>query len=202
MLRTLLALVILTGLAHADDRADFASDIKEATGAYHDQFTIAKLSTFKLSAKCWKKMHDKNENGIHTATFWVGYVRDFAKRSTGDDWNATETANNSDRENNKGAVEKQVNAFASKFSFTLANDGADCDTTTGSLMLRYWTTIGDALQYLSGKKQVAIVLNVTGKTKDVTVVTRGRTITITASRDVEPGEWDQKILKGIKASKL
>lgn len=196
------ALTVSPAVARADDRTSFADEVKAATGNYHDAYIIQQLTSFKLGAKCWKKMHNSDENGIHTATFYVGYVQAYAKRATGDDWNGLETANNSDRDNNKAGVEKKVKEFSPKFSFELTNDGDDCDTTTGSLMLRYWTTVGDALQYLSAKKPVKIVLNVTSKAKDIAVKTTGNTIVITGPRDSEPKEWDQKIVKGFKQTKL
>jgi len=203
LISSVLALAFIAPTAaYADDKEDFADDVKDATGAYHDHYIIDKLTTFKLGAKCWKKMHDKNENGIHSATFYVSEVREYAKRATGDDWSSIETQGNSDREKNKPIVEKMVNDFAPKFSFTLTNDGDDCDTTMGSLMLRYWGTAGDALQYLSAKKPVKIVLNVTSKTKDIAVKISGSTITITGSRDIEPKEWDTKITTAFKRSKL
>jgi len=185
-----------------NDMEEFAEDVKDASGAYHDSYIIEKLTNFKLGAKCWKKMHNKDENGIHTATFYVAYVREYAKRVTSDDWASIETQGNNDREKNKSLVEKMVKDFAPKFSFTMTNEGDDCDTTMGSLMLRYWGTVGDALQYLSGKKPVKITLNVTSKTKDVDVKISGGNITITASRDIEPAEWDTKITKAFKRSKL
>ncbi|HEV7557313.1 MAG TPA: hypothetical protein VGO00_17720 [Kofleriaceae bacterium] len=195
-------LVASTLIARADERHDFALDIKDYTGDYYKQFIMEKLTTFKLGAKCWKKMHDKNENGQHSASFWVGYVADYAKKAGAGDFSAVESQNNNDREKNKPLVEKMVNDFAGKFSFTLTNDGDDCDTTMGSLMLRYWGTVGNALQYLSGKNKVNITLNVTAKTKDIETKVSGNNITITASRDIEPGEWDQKIEKAIKRSNL
>jgi len=200
----LLATAFLTApvTARADDREDFADDVKDATGNYTDHYIIQNLTNFKVGAKCWKKMHNKDENGIHSATFWVGYIRDYAKRATGDDWTSIETQGNSDREKNKPVVEKMVKEFAPKFSFTLINEGDDCDTTSGSLMLRYWGTVGEDLQYLSGKKPVKITLTVTAKTKDIAVKVSGNNIDITGSREIEPAAWDEKITKAFKRSKL
>ena len=196
------AILLTTTIAHADDRSDFGEDVKDATGAYHDQYIVDKLITFKLGPKCWKKMHDTNENGIHSATFFVASVREYAKRVTGDDWSAIETQGNSDREKNKALVEKMVNEFAPRFSFTLINEGDDCDTTTSSLLLRYWTTVGDDFQYLSGKKKVSITLDVTPTIKDIEVKVSGGNITIKGSRDIEPAEWDAKIAKAFRRAKL
>jgi hypothetical protein len=204
--RTLLALLALTlaapHVAHADDQDAFAQDVKDYTGNYYGQFVMEKLTHFKVGAKCWKKFHDKDTNAQHTASFWVGYVLEYAKRATGDDWAAIETQGNTDREKNKPTVEKMVKDFGAKFSFTLVGEGDDCDTDQGSLMLRYWGTVGDALQYISGKTKVAITLTMSSKTKDIGVKISGGTIAITASKDVEPAAWDEKITKPIKRAKL
>jgi len=192
-----------TSFASANDRDDFADDLKDYTGAYYSHYIIDHLTTFKLGDKCWAKMHDKDENGIHTASFWIGYVHELAKRVTKDDWSAIETQGNSDREKNKPVVEAMIKDFAKKkLSFTLVAEGDDCDTTSGSLMLRYWTTVGDSLQYLSGKSKVTIKLTVTAKTKDVTVKVTKSAIEITGSRDIEPAEWSEKIAKAFRRSKL
>ncbi len=74
--------------------------------------------------------------------------------------------------------------------------------TKNSLMLRYWTTIGDNLAALSGKKKVTITLQMSSKTKDIDVNVSGGNITIKASSAIEPAEWDQKIAKGFARAKL
>ena len=62
-------------------------------------------------------------------------------------------------------------------------------------------TVGDALQYLSGKTKVSITLTVTPKTKGVTVKVGKGTIAITGSRDIEPKDWSEKIEKAFRRSK-
>jgi hypothetical protein len=184
--------------AAADPRADFAAHLHEYTGDYYRPFVIEKLTTFKLGKACWKKMLDKNENGEHSASFFTADVAELAKRLAGDDWSEIESANNSDREANKPKVEKLVDAFHARFSFTLTADGDDCDTTTGSLMLRYWTTVGELLKDWTPKSGKAfITLNVSAKAKDVSVTASkdGTKFTITAPRDKEVAEWDTKITR-------
>ena len=127
-----LTLVAAPVVARADDQGEFAQDVKDYTGNYYAQFTMEKLTHFKLGAKCWKKFHDKDTNAQHSASFWVGYVLEYAKRATGHDWAAIETQGNSDREKNKPVVEKMVGDFASKFSFTAGASRKNSELATGS----------------------------------------------------------------------
>jgi hypothetical protein len=198
----LASLLLAPTTARAGDLADFGEDVKDATSEYTSQYVIDHLTSMKLGSACWKKMHDKDQNGIHTATFWTRYVAEYAKRVTKDDWSSIETQNNSDRDKNKPLVEKLVKDFKGKLAFTLVAEGADCDTSMSSLMLRYWSSVGESLQYLSGKTKVSITLTVTPKTKDITVTVAGGTISIVGSRDIEPAEWSEKIAKAFRRAKL
>lgn len=176
---------------------DFSWELQQYTGRYASAFVTARLTTFKVSPTCWKKMQDKDQNALHTASFYVGDILEYAKKQTGDDWSDIESQN---KDKNVKLIEPMVDEFAKRFMVTVSVEGDDCDTTSGALWLRYWYAIGTAVKdYPPTSGKVFVTLNVTPSVKDITAeVTDDSHIVITGSRDIEPKAWDEKIEKAFK----
>jgi hypothetical protein len=176
---------------------DFSWELQQYTGRYSSAFVTARLTTFKVSPTCWKKMQDKDASPLHTASFYTSDILEYAKKQTGDDWSDIEGQN---REKNVKLIEPMVDEFAKRFMVTVSVEGDDCDVSHGSLWLKYWYAVGTAVKdYPPTSGRVFVTLNVTPSVKDITAeVTDDTHIVITASRDIEPRAWDEKIEKPFK----
>ena len=182
--------------AQAAGMQDFADAVKDATGDYNRAWVLTKLTTFKLGAKCWAKLPDKNNGAIHTASFATRDVVAYAKGRTGEDWSRIETQNNNDREANKQLLEPMMDAFKAQFSVTVQVDGDDCDATSSSLWLRYWSDAVSALhKYPTPAGKAFITINVSSKIRELTVEVGkdGATFLITAPKDIEAKQWNDKL---------
>ena len=181
---------------------DFAFSSKEATGEYYAAWILTKLHTFKVGKACRAKLGDPDLSAVHSASYVVRDIAEWAKRDMGaEDWDAIEGQSSGDKAELRATVEKDIEAFRKKFTFTVSIDGDDCDAKHGSNWLRYWTSTASALnKYPPKAKKVALTLNVSGKAKDVTVKAAkdGSTITITAPRDIEGPGWSDKIEDAFK----
>lgn len=181
---------------------DFAFGLKETTGDVYSAWILTKLHRFKLGKKCTARLADKELGALHAASFATRDIADYAKSSAGaEDWDAIEGQSANDKETNLGMVAKDMDAFAKRFSLTIAVEGDDCDLKQSSLWLRYWTTVATALRdYPPKAKKVAITLNVTAKAKQVTATAGkdGATVVITAPRDKEGTAWSDKIADAFK----
>jgi hypothetical protein len=186
--------------AVADSRDDLAFELKEYSGSYYKSWVISKLTTFKVGKKCEAKLAKKDERVIHAASFATSDIAEYAKAVTGDDWSSIESQSANTPEANRKIVEKMMDDFKSKFSFTISVEGDDCDAS-GGLWLKYYTSIAKAVHDYPPKSGKAfITLNVTAKAKGVTaeVGKDGSTFKFTAARDVEAPAWDNEITKAFK----
>ncbi len=162
-----------------------------------------RLMSFKLSAGIWSKMLEKDGWGVKTTSNMADEIGEYAKQQGWADLEAVESANNNDRNNNKPQVEQLVDGLKNKISFTLDASALKGSDSEWDLVHRYMGTIG---QYLSDgswkpKQKVAfITLVVSPAVKDIAVVVSndGRDYKVTAPAEIEPAEWDSKILKGLK----
>jgi hypothetical protein len=200
MKHLLFAAVLLTSsIAAADPREDFAFEVKESTGDYNRAWVITKMTTFKVGAKCWEQMQDKDKFGaVQSAGFYTRDVVAYAKLLTKDDWDAIESQNNNDRETNKKLIEPMMDEFAKRFSMTISVEGDACEPKRNALWLKYWTEIGEELKKSPPKAaKVTIDLQVKAKVKDIsiTVDKTGGRFTIVAPRDIEVVNWSGKIEK-------
>lgn len=179
--------------AAADPREDYVNALNDYTGDWTRPTVLAKLVTLKVGKKCLAKLADKANDGVNSAAGFTLSVSNYAKRVGGGDWSATETQSVNTKEENKQMAVKMIDDFKSKFSFTLVSDGDDCDASANSLMLHLWTTVGIALDRFDPKAgKVAITLNMSSKSKDVTTSTSGANITINASSKIAvPGSEDK-----------
>jgi len=179
----------------APDLDDFSFALKEYTGRYAAAFVTNKLTTFKVAPACWKKMQDKNGGALHTASFYTSDILEYGKNMTGDDWSDIESQN---KDKNVKLIAPMMEDFKARFMVTVAVDGDDCENDQNALWLRYWYAIGTAVKdYPPKSGRAFITLNVTPSVKDVTVDVddSGSQFTITAPRDIEPKDWDDKIQK-------
>lgn len=194
-----LALAVATPqLAAADPAEDFAFEVKESSSSYHRAWVISKLTKLEVGKKCWDKIVDKNNGAVHSALFFSRDIAEYAKGVTGDDWSAIESQNNNDREANKKLIEPMMDAFKSKFRFTIVLEGDDCNAKRNALWLKYWTTLGTAVRDNPPKAgKVSIRLEVTSKVKDVSVTVDkgGGSFVVKAPADIEVVGWSDKMEK-------
>jgi hypothetical protein len=194
----LATLLLASSVAAADPREDFAFEVKEATSDYNRSWVITKLTTFKVGAKCWEQMLDKDKFGaVASATHYTRSIVEYAKALTGDDWDKIEEQNN-EREANKKLIEPMMDAFAKRFSLTISVEGDACEPKRNSLWLKYWTNVGFTLEkYPPKADKVMIDLQVKAKVKDIsiTVDKTGGKFTIVAPRDIEVVNWSGKMEK-------
>jgi hypothetical protein len=177
------------------DLDDFSFALKEYTGYYSSAFVTNKLTTFKVAPACWQKMQDKNGGALHTASFYSRDILEYGKKMTGDDWSDIESQ---DKEKNVKLIAPMMDDFRKRFSLTVSVEGDDCENDSSALWLRYWYAVGTAVKDYPPKSGTAfITLNVTASVKDITVDVDEATsnYVITASRDIEPKDWSEKIEK-------
>lgn len=174
----------------------FAAAVKDSTGEYNRSWVLTRLMTFKLGAKCWAKLPDKELGAVHAASFATRDLVELAKKWTGDDWSSIESQNNSDREANKQLIAPMMDAFKQRASIAIRVDGDDCDAKQASLWLRYWTTLASALnKYPPPSGKAFVTLDVTSAARAVTVRVDkgGTTFAITAPKDIEARSWSGAI---------
>lgn len=179
---------------------DFAFLTMEATGDYYTAWVLTRLHTWKVGKKCYPKLADKDA-GVHAASFAARDIATYAKSVGAEDWDAIEGQSSGEREANRAIVQKDVDAFKKRFSFTVAVDGDDCDAKSNSMFLKSWTTVATALKdYPPKAKKVAITLTLSAKAKDVDIKAgkNGATFAITVPRDKEPVGWSDKISKAFQ----
>ena len=190
-------------VAGLPDEITFA--LKEYTGRYTSAWVLSKFTQFKVGKKCLAKLPDKDAGFLHAASFYTRDILEYAKAITNDDWEGIENQSTNDAETNREIAAKMMDEFKSKLSITISVDGDDCDTQQSALWLRYMTTIATALRnYPPKARKVSIKLDVKAKAKDVSVSAAkdGASFKITAPRDIEAGEWSDKLEKPFrKASK-
>jgi hypothetical protein len=197
----LCAAAILTTLcairpAHADPREDFVFEIKEAGHETTRAWVVDKYVTFKVGAKCLAKLADKNNGAVRAGLAFAQSITHWAKDLTGDDWQHIESQN-SHHEDNIKLVEPMMTEFGKRFALTIQIEGDDCDARMAAPWLKYWTSIGSALEKHPPKAdKVTVTLDVRAKQKALTVESAkdGATFKIIAPRDIE-GVWSDNLEK-------
>lgn len=184
MARLLVVVGILaaTTAVHADP---FGDALKDYTGSAMPKLVLEKLSTFKLGKKCLARLPDKNQGALHAASYFTRDVVEYAK-TLGEDWAKLEA--------DEGKLAAAIDAFKSRFSVTVTVDGDDCDAASNSLWLRYWSGLATSIKgNLPPTGKVFVKLTVTSKAKDVTSDVKDATFNFTAPKDIEAGNWNDKL---------
>lgn len=176
---------------------DFAFAVRERTGTYHAPWVMTKMTTFKVGKSCYDKLGEKDSGSLNNAGYYTRSVHALAKAWTGEDWEAVENQRG-DRAKDRTLVEPMMNEFAKRFHMTISVEGEDCETERDALWIRYWYTIGESFEKyppLAGKLDVQ--LNVTAAARDISVNVdeSGSVFEITAPRDIEAKDWNEKIEK-------
>jgi len=184
-------MLLLAATAATAAADDFWVALHDYTGEYARPWAVTRFHTFVVGKKCLARFTDKDQAVIGSAAQVATHVVDWAKKVGADDWSTIERQRNNDPETNHKLVYDLMEAFRPRLSITVKVDGEDCDAGNHALWLQYWTQIAYLLeQYPPRQKRVAIVLEVTPKTKVVTAsVAKDGTFLFTASRDIEPNNW-------------
>lgn len=170
---------------------DFSFGLKEYSGSWSRTWILNKLTTFKVGSACWAKMIDTKQSALHSASFYTAAIEDYAEKVTGDDWSDVESKS-------KKHLEPMIDAFRARFNVTIEIEGDDCDASHGSLWMRYWFTIGEAIRdYPTSSGKAFIRLSLTNSVKDITVKIddAGTTFEFVAPLELEPKSWDDKLTK-------
>jgi hypothetical protein len=189
-----LALAAAAAPARADDIEQFAAALKDYTGDYNRALVLTKLNTFKVGARCAKRLADKKEGALHAASFATRDLVEYAKAVTGEDWDAIEDS--AKGEDKQAVLAPKIDAFKGRLALNVTVDGDDCDAKGNSLWLRYWTTLATSLKNNPPKaSKVTINLVVTSKAREVTaeVSKDGGTFTFTAPKDIEAKNWSDRL---------
>lgn len=184
------------------DKAGLDDGVHDYKKSWWESLIVDKYYTFKLSPGCWAKLTEKDGWGIQTVANSVTEFSEYAKKMGWGDFEAAESANNNDRDNNKPRVQEMVDGLNGKFSSTLIADGIKCTDAEWDLVHRIWYLPFEALSNGSWKPKFAVVhltVTFTPAAKDISVVVNpdGKQFAITCPSQVEPSDWDAKIIKGL-----
>ncbi len=206
----LLVISILNTLAlpsqaqlYTPDKAGMADAIHDyKINSWWESIICDQLFDFQLSAGTWPKMVDKDGWGIKTISNNITAIGAYMKAKDWGDLEAAESANNSDRDNNKPRVIEMINEVKNKMHFTLNLTQVKGSDAEISLISRLYTVPFDALEDGSWKPPHGdVFLNFTfspnAKDISVTVNPDGKHFSVTAPTLVEPSAWDEKIIKGL-----
>ncbi|MBL0218639.1 MAG: hypothetical protein IPQ07_32765 [Myxococcales bacterium] len=175
----------------------FAFAVRERQGTYNGPWTITKLTTFKVGRTCYAKLGDKDSDSLNNTGWYVRNVLALAKTWTGDDWDAIENQR-SNRAKDRVLVEPMMDEFGKRFHLTIAVEGEDCEVDRGALWIRYWYTLSEAFaNYPPTAGKLFVTLNVTAAARDMTVDVddSGTQFVVTAPRDIEARDWQDKLSK-------
>ena len=176
---------------------DFAFAVRERSGSYWAPWTITKFTTFKVGEACYAKMGGKDSGALNNTPYYARSVHELAKKWTNEEWERVENQR-SDRRKDRALVEPMMNDFSSRFHMTIAVEGDDCEVDRDALWIRYWYTIGEAFEnYPPSAGKLFVTLNVSGSARDIKVDVddSGSNFTITAPRDIEAKDWNDKLEK-------
>lgn len=192
----LVLLVLLARATSADPRRDYIDAVGAATGDIVQPTVLDKLVTFKVGAKCWTKLADKDLKGIYTGYTLAHHIVDWAKVVTGDDWWELERKTGIEADTKREMLEEKIEAFKTHFRMTIAIDGDDCNPKNNSHHVVAWEVIGGALRDhppKSGKAFITLAFKANAKKRVAATSKDGTTFTITMPRDAEPDVWQRPI---------
>ena len=178
----------------------FAFAIRERSNTYNGPWAITKLTTFKVGRTCYAKLGEKDSAALNNASYYIRNVVALAKTWTGNDWEQIE-GQRGNRQKDRNLVEPMMDEFGKRFHLTIAVEGEDCETSHDALWIRYWYTLGEAFSnYPPTAGQLFITLNVTAAARDITVDLddTGSQFVITAPRDIEARDWQDKMSKAFR----
>src|ERR1700722_410909 len=86
---------------YTPDKAGLVDAVHDYKKSWWESLIVDKYYTFKLSPGCWAKLTEKDGWGISTTANSVTDFAEYAKKAGWGDFEAAESANNNDRDNNK-----------------------------------------------------------------------------------------------------
>ena len=188
--------------AHADaSRTAFADAVQEVTTDHYRGWIIGKLTTWKVGARCWEKIQDKEGRAVSLASFLTREIAEYAKQVTGDDWATIEGSGTSEKAANKGKVEPLIDAFKSKFSLTVKIDGDDCDAGHDPLWMQYVMHAAQNVNKLppaSGKAFISIDVSSKAKKFSISVSKDRSTFKITGPKSIAAAKWQNQMESAFK----
>ena len=208
MLLAILATTLFTMQVSAQQTQHTADLVAGAKEKYDWVGSTVAERTVKanLTEECWTMFLDPNAyvNGYKWFSGWGYAIAQFAKHM-GWDKSIDETVAYGDSDK-KARIEKQVDTYKDKVSFTLDMGKMPCTDENARLMWRYTNAISGYIEsdvmYGAGWKpksgQMHIKMVMSNTVKDVAVTTDGKNFVVTMPYPNEPLEWDVKIKRGLK----
>jgi hypothetical protein len=188
--------------ARADTgRSAFADAVQEATSDHYRGWIIGKLTTWKVGARCWEKIQDKDGRIVSLASFLTREIAEYAKQETGDDWATIEGSGTSEKAANSGKVEPMIDAFRSRFSLAVKIDGDDCDAGHDPLWMQYVMHAAQNVNKLppaSGKAIISIDVSSKAKKFAIAVSKDRSTFRITAPKTTAAPDWQDQMESAFK----
>lgn len=192
----------LPASARADSRPTaFADAVQEVTTDHYRGWIIGKLTTWKVGAKCWEKIQNKEGRIVSLASFLTREIAQYATQVTGDDWATIEGSGTSEKAANKGKVEPMIAAFRSRFSLSVKIDGDDCDDGHDPLWMQYVMHAAQNLNKLppgSGKAFISIEVSSRAKKFAIAVGKDRSSFKITAPKSIAAGKWQEQMESAFK----
>lgn len=206
MHRIALAALALSLAIPASARADgrptaFADAVQEVTTDHYRGWIIGKLTTWKVGARCWEKIQDKEGRIVSLASFLTREIAQYAMQVTGDDWATIEGSGTSEKAANKGKVEPMIAAFRSRFSLSVKIDGDDCDGGHDPLWMQYVMHAAQNVNKLppaSGKAFISIDVSSKAKKFAISVGKDRSTFKVTAPKSIAAGKWQEQMESAFK----
>lgn len=208
-LSTLMSAFLASSFAAANAQT-YPADKSGLVEAVHDykingwweSILVDRMFDYRLAPACWKKMTEKDGWGIKCTANSATAFGEYMKAKGWGDLEASESANNNDRNNNKARVEQMIDEAKGKLHFTLVADKVSCTDAEWDLIHRMWTTPFDALNQGTWKPKngdifLTFTFLPTAKDISVTVAPDGKHFSVTAPTLTEPEAWDDKIVKGL-----
>lgn len=196
------ALVLTISTAHADPgRGAFADAVQEVTTDHYRGWIIGKLTTWKVGARCWEKIQDKEGRPVALASFLTREIAEYAKQVTGDDWATIEGSGTSEKAANKDKVEPMIDAFKTRFSIAVKIDGDDCDDGHDPLWMQYVMHAAQNVNKLppaSGKAFISIDVSSKAKKFAIAVGKDRSTFKITAPKGIAAPKWQDQMESAFK----
>jgi len=185
------------------NKDELIAKVHEYVHSWWQPLLVKGQMDFNISSEWWPKMLEDDGWGVKTVANLAYDMNEYYKRQGLSDLEGIESANNNDRDANRARVQTAVDDLQNKVSFSLSTDGVNCDATSFDLCHRYMTTIGEFIARdtwlpKGGEAHIALVLSPTAKDVSVSINPDGKHFSITAPSSVEVGEWDTKMLNGLK----
>ncbi|MFN4145379.1 MAG: hypothetical protein ACK4GN_06115 [Runella sp.] len=198
---------VISGAGAAQNKGELVNRIVENRLWVNGQL-VERHITLQLPEKCWERI--LNDDGEDHFSRWGYAITEYAKKMDYGDLEALGGmgVNSVDEKDNRPRMNKIMDGFKDKFSFTIKAEGVICDNLGWRLLKGYSSTVRDFVEGNSTYRDASwkpkggtmhITLILSDKAKDISVALSpdGTKFTVTGPSEIEVSEWSTKIEKGL-----